>query len=315
MKARSEKSLITKGAARKAVCDAVEILGSRGPAGSRTASDARRGRRARGDLRAGAARRQVATRVRRRQAAEGRARFRRSGADRARAAAPAGGGAVGVVQARWRARPHPDRRSPGHQPRAMGDRRRPGRGILRRRGRRATAIRTSSRSATPSSRSTAFSAPTRRPFCACGSISSSASTTAQAGLAERAARQSRSARPSRYCRRSMRSSRSPTRDDGVALDGSDIRHVADRAGHAGHVELWPPVGRRAKTSLTTRNCRSPASASPSLRPGSPAPSPPRSSSGSPPASGSRRATGRSGPATSWCWCAGATNSSANCCAR
>jgi ATP-dependent helicase/nuclease subunit A len=29
--------------------------------------------------------------------------------------------------------------------------------------------------------------------------------------------------------------------DGVALDGMPIRHVAARAGHAGRVELWPPV--------------------------------------------------------------------------
>ncbi len=30
-------------------------------------------------------------------------------------------------------------------------------------------------------------------------------------------------------------------NDGVALDGSEIRHVASRAGQAGLVELWPPV--------------------------------------------------------------------------
>jgi ATP-dependent helicase/nuclease subunit A len=29
--------------------------------------------------------------------------------------------------------------------------------------------------------------------------------------------------------------------DGVALDGSEIRHIAARAGHSGLVELWPPV--------------------------------------------------------------------------
>jgi ATP-dependent helicase/nuclease subunit A len=33
----------------------------------------------------------------------------------------------------------------------------------------------------------------------------------------------------------------PEARDGVALDGGDIRHFADRAGHAGRVELWPPV--------------------------------------------------------------------------
>ena len=35
--------------------------------------------------------------------------------------------------------------------------------------------------------------------------------------------------------------RQPPAQDGVALDGSAIRHFAARAGHAGRVELWPPV--------------------------------------------------------------------------
>jgi ATP-dependent helicase/nuclease subunit A len=35
--------------------------------------------------------------------------------------------------------------------------------------------------------------------------------------------------------------RQPEARHGVALDGSEIRHVAHRAGHAGRVELWPPV--------------------------------------------------------------------------
>ena len=36
--------------------------------------------------------------------------------------------------------------------------------------------------------------------------------------------------------------------DGVALDGGEIRHIASRAGHAGVVELWPPVvGQPEKT--------------------------------------------------------------------
>ncbi|HEX5321862.1 MAG TPA: double-strand break repair helicase AddA, partial [Stellaceae bacterium] len=34
--------------------------------------------------------------------------------------------------------------------------------------------------------------------------------------------------------------------DGVALDGRAIRHVAERAGHAGLVELWPPVAAEAE---------------------------------------------------------------------
>ena len=35
--------------------------------------------------------------------------------------------------------------------------------------------------------------------------------------------------------------RQPEARHGVALDGGEIRHSADRAGHAGLVELWPPV--------------------------------------------------------------------------
>ncbi len=35
--------------------------------------------------------------------------------------------------------------------------------------------------------------------------------------------------------------RQPQARDGVALDGGVIRHLAARAGHAGRVELWPPV--------------------------------------------------------------------------
>lgn len=35
--------------------------------------------------------------------------------------------------------------------------------------------------------------------------------------------------------------RRETAHDGVAFDGSEIRHVAARAGHAGLVELWPPA--------------------------------------------------------------------------
>jgi ATP-dependent helicase/nuclease subunit A len=35
--------------------------------------------------------------------------------------------------------------------------------------------------------------------------------------------------------------RHPVAQDGVALDGGEIRHFSARAGHAGLVELWPPV--------------------------------------------------------------------------
>jgi len=34
--------------------------------------------------------------------------------------------------------------------------------------------------------------------------------------------------------------------DGVALEGGEIRHIAARAGHAGLVELWPPVAPKAE---------------------------------------------------------------------
>jgi ATP-dependent helicase/nuclease subunit A len=39
--------------------------------------------------------------------------------------------------------------------------------------------------------------------------------------------------------------RQPAASDGVALDGAEIRHVPARAGHAGLVELWPPVAPEA----------------------------------------------------------------------
>ncbi len=48
------------------------------------------------------------------------------------------GGGMGSLQDGRRARSHPDRRGPGHQPRAMGDRARADRGIFRRRGRKGT---------------------------------------------------------------------------------------------------------------------------------------------------------------------------------
>ncbi len=41
--------------------------------------------------------------------------------------------------------------------------------------------------------------------------------------------------------------RRPEASDGVALDGGEIRHFADRTGHAGLVELWPPVAPSPKT--------------------------------------------------------------------
>ena len=104
--------------------------------------------------------------------------------------------------------------------------------------------------------------------------------------------------------------RHPAAHDGVALDGSEIRHLAARAGHAGLVELWPPAVRPIP-----RRCRSRVIASPSRAPGSPAPSPRRSGGGSKRARLWRRAAARCAPATSWCWCGAATSLSATCCGR
>ncbi len=109
--------------------------------------------------------------------------------------------------------------------------------------------------------------------------------------------------------------RQPEARHGVALDGGEIRHSPTAPVTPGLSSCGRRSCRRATTSPAPRNCRSPTSARPSPMPGSPAPSPRRSGSGSRPASGWRRATARCDRATSWCWCAGATNSSANCCAH
>ena len=104
--------------------------------------------------------------------------------------------------------------------------------------------------------------------------------------------------------------------DGVALDGSEIRHVAARAGQAGLVELWPPVEPQPEGDARSGGIAGHAAAAlPSRAPASPTRSRQRSEAGSTAARPWRRAAARSGPATSWCWCGGATSSSANCCAR
>ena len=110
--------------------------------------------------------------------------------------------------------------------------------------------------------------------------------------------------------------RQPEARHGVALDGGDDPPYRRprRAGRAGRAVAAgrPRAGGRTRRR---RIAGRPQARSPSLMPGSPARSPRRSRNGLPPASACRRATGRCGPATSWCWCADATNSSTNCCAR
>ena len=63
----------------------------------------------------------------------------------------------------------------------------------------------------------------------------------QAALGRGAARNLVPRRRAAAAARSMRCSGSEEAADGVALDGAPIRHVAARPGHAGLVELWPPV--------------------------------------------------------------------------
>ena len=128
----------------------------------------------------------------------------------------------------------------------MGDRRRARRGVLRRRGRRATAPRT------------VFAVGDAKQ-----SIYSFQRADPHAFLRDAAAFRGRgSTRPSRagpWCRWKSRSAptepvlravdavfRQAEAADGVALDGGAIRHIAARAGQAGLVELWPPVPRRSR---------------------------------------------------------------------
>ena len=170
------------------------------------------------------------------------ARLRRSDPEDARPAAPAGRRALGAVQARRRPRPHPDRRGAGHQSRAVGDRRRARRGVLRRRGRaRASAhgLRGRRRQAVdlqlPARRSA-------RPSLACASISRRASTAAQRALARGRRSTSRSAPPTPVLAAVDAVFRARRRHDGVALDGATIRHIAQARAA---MPAWSSCGRRS----------------------------------------------------------------------
>ncbi len=104
---------------------------------------------------------------------------------------------------------------------------------------------------------------------------------------------------------------------GVTLDGE--RDPPCR-GARGATRGSSNCGRRSPpTRSPKRQPRSPAStaraASPSRAAGWPAPSPPRSRIGCGAASGWSRAAGHCAPATSWCWCAGATPLSPIWCGR
>ncbi len=101
-----------------------------------------------------------------------------------------------------------------------------------------------------------------------------------AGLDRRARWKSRSAPPRRCCRRSMRCFSRPTPPTASRSTAAPIRHVAARAGHAGLVELWPPVVPAPEdppdpaepTASRHRTARA-------AHPRSPAPSPRRSPAG------------------------------------
>ena len=110
----------------------------------------------------------------------------------------------------------------------------------------------------------------------------------------------------------------PRRGRGSARRRPTIRHVAARVGQAGLVELWPPASAAPEEDdePVATDCRSPAARGRARMPGSPAPSPRRSRAGS--THGEMLAVARpaaAAPATSWCWCAGATPLSTICCAR
>ena len=154
-----------------------------------------------------------------------------------------------------------------------------------------------------------------RTFAADAAAFSATGDQRQPGLAESCRSTSRSARPNRCCAPSMRSFASPRRGMGSRSTAARSAISPPAPGMPG----WSSCGRRSCRNRTTnpirRRCRSPDAGWSNLMPGLPEPSRPGSGIGSTAASGWRRAAGRCGPATSWCWCAVATNSSASCCVR
>jgi len=145
-----------------------------------------------------------------------------------------------------------------------------------------------------------------RAFWPCVNISKDASATPSRNGAW-CRWKSRSARPSRCCGAIDAVFRHEAARDGVALDGSEIRHIASRAGQAGVVELWPPVLgqleeppdsmalpviRQRTTQPRTRLANAIAATIADWLVNGNCSKPPAV---------------RFGQATSWCWCGGATS--------
>ncbi len=128
---KARKSLMTKGiAAAHADLDAALVHGADALRAPRRGAS-RPARHQRDDRPASAGRRGAAA-LHARQGAPRRARLRGSHFQERLPARRAGAGVVGDVQARPRHRPHPRRRGPGHEPRAVADRQGAGVGVLRR---------------------------------------------------------------------------------------------------------------------------------------------------------------------------------------
>ena len=157
-----------------------------------------------------------------------------------RSAGDAGHRALGAVQARRRHRPYPGGRGPGHQPRAMGDHRGAGRGVLRRRGRPAGAsapahgLRRGRREAIdlllPGRRSRGLRrhAPAFRPAArGLGRLLEEVPLT----ISFRSTEAVLDAVDAVFAQAPAQA--------GVSLDGRPIAHRRHALGQAGHVELWP----------------------------------------------------------------------------
>jgi hypothetical protein len=177
----------------------------------------------------------------------GMARFRRPDRRTKLLLTSPGYRAMGAVPARWRDRPHSRGRSPGHQPRAMGHRQAPGRGLRRGAGRACGGGNARSSSwATRNSRSIPSRAPIPRASTACATISTSAARRRPDASGNRPALflPLRAAHP-RPCRRGLRA-RTAT---GV---GGALEHKAFHAERPGRVDLWPLVPSGASRVRTWR---------------------------------------------------------------
>ena len=179
---------------------------------------------------------------------------------------PRGRGALGAAQARWRPRPHPDRRGAGHQSRAMGDRRGPRRGILRRRGgaarQRAHDLRGRRR------KQSIFSfqrADPRDVRAHAPAFRAARPTTARQQLRTMCRSPSPSARRSRCSRPSNAVFARPERAGGAVRRRrlAAARAVADRTGGAGRALAAGLAARRQARSRRPGRCRS--SRAPAIR--------------------------------------------------